>query len=34
MENKSGSMKEKMFHRNMILKEQLIKKIIKQRMKF
>ena len=29
MENKSGSMKEKCFHRNMILKEQLIKKIIK-----
>lgn len=31
MENKSGSMNEKWFHRNMILKEQLIKKITKQR---
>lgn len=34
MENKSGSMNEKMFSQEMILKEQLIKKITKQRMKF
>lgn len=33
MENMSGSMNEKWFHRNMILKEQLIEKITKQRMK-